>query len=290
MNTHKRLLREMVNLPTINTVKFTDLDNAFSSKLFIRYHTALRLKKIIDDELPALADTVLLKINSLLAGAPIKYRGSEYNPTELVKVCFAGAIKEYKQHNDFIIDVVRMYKASELISYAMLDDVQSLEFINTLPKDGEAALRTLYLSNDLRIYFIGEKYMLLVNLGYPDKDLNEDQNYFIAIIELGSLITSFLEGVDPMMTKINPLKVGKLKPIHYTTTPRYVNRYMVLWEEVKEPIQHYWFVKGRNTKRHNLAYEYNFVQPSPNAQYTLSNEDWCDMKRIFGISDLENLK
>lgn len=78
-----------------------------------------------------------------------------------------------------------------------------------------------------------------VGEGRPD----EDQNYFVTVLDLGSMFQNYFNGVESYVL-FNPMIIARFEKVPFTGKARHVNTKLMLWDTVREPGRYYWFVRG----------------------------------------------
>lgn len=81
--------------------------------------------------------------------------------------------------------------------------------------------REVKLDKDARAYFCSNRYLTLINLGVGE--VEEDQNYFITVIDLGSMFQNYFNGEESYLL-FNPtrlLDVSKKYLLRKTSTRQY---------------------------------------------------------------------
>lgn len=288
MSDLKTILKQIKVLPKYSKVALNKIDRELISKMFIRFRTL----EILTEELrKTVVDNVLVKMPSqtdLLSLKPISVYEEEYSIEKVVGTSFALAAKERDDFVDSLIDILKMYRCSSPVDFGSIDK-STLEFLSRLPSIGEAReFRRCILKRGCTVYFMSNRIMVLVSTG--DGNPTEDQNYFITAIDLGTLFQYIIRDGDLIPPVLVNTTIGRFKPAYFTGRPRFVNTQLVLWEEVNDPARYYWFVSGVNTKRPNYTYEIEFKQRSGRKVFALNKEQWANIKRVFGIPALDNVK
>lgn len=289
MSDLKTILKQIKVLPKFSKVALNKIDRELISKMYIRFRTL----EILTEELrKSVVDNVLVKMPSqtdLLNLKPLSVYGEDYSIEKLVGSSFLIAAKEREQYTDSLIDILKMYRCSSPVDFSAINDKSTLEFLSRLPATGEAReFRRCILNRSCTAYFMSTRILVLVSTG--DGNPTEDQNYFITTVDLGSLFQYIIRDGDIIPPTLINTVVGRFKPVYFTGRPRFVNTQLVLWEEVNDPTRYYWFVSGVNTKRPNHTYEIEFKQKVGQHVYALNNVQWANIKRVFGIPALGQVK
>lgn len=288
MSDLKTILKQIKVLPKFSKVALNKIDRELISKMFIRFRTL----EILNEELrKTVVDNILVKMPSqtdLFNLKPLSVYGEEYSIETIVGTSFALAAKERNDYVDSLIDILKMYRCSSPVDFSVIDK-STLEFLSRIPSIGEAReFRRCILKRGCAAYFMSNRILVMVSTG--SGNASEDQNYFITAVDLGSLFQSIVRECDLIPPVLVHTVIGRFKPTQFTGRPRFVNTQLVLWEEVNEPTRYYWFVSGVNTKRPNYTYEIEFKQKIGQTAYALNKVQWENIKRVFGIPNLDNVK
>ena len=285
MSDLKTILKQIKVLPKVSKVAMAKIDRELISKMYIRFRTleilTAELRKVAKEnfleKMPTYSDIFNLK--------PLSVNGDHYSIESMVKTAFAIAASERDTYVDSLMDMLRLYRCSSPVDFTMIEDKSTLEFLSRIPSIDEAReFRRCVLPRGCTVYFMSNRIMVLVSTGAGDAD--EDQNYFITALDLGSMFQYLVRDAETIPERLYGAVMGRFVKSHFTGRPRFVNTRLVLWEEVKEPARYYWFVSGVNTKRPNYTYEIEFKQVVGRKAYALTNDEWLSLKRVFGIGNL----
>lgn len=282
MSDLKTILKQIKALPKFSKVGLGKIDRELISKMFIRFRTL----EILTGELnKKVADGILAKVptqQDLLSLKPLIIDGEEYSTETMVRAAFALAASERNEYVDCLVDVLILYRVSQAVLFTDIDDKSTLEFLSRIPSIDEAReFRRSILPRGCTVYFMSNRIMVLVSKGEGDAD--EDQNYFITAVDLGTFFQYIVRDGEAIPEKVDGAVMGRFRRSYFTGRPRFVNTRLVLWEEVAEPARYYWFVSGVNTKRPNYTYEIEFKQVAGRKAYSLKGNEWAQLKRVFGV-------
>lgn len=273
-----KILKELKIVPKYRELTFDTIDKALVSKLMIRN----RLLSLVYAQLDVLGVTDKPAPIDILSMKPIKVNGEVYSIDGIVAVAFARAVEERDLGFESALDIIKLHKLSHPVDFNGVTDHTALEFLSRIPTHGEVrTIREVKLQKDVRVYFCMNRYMVLINLG--SGEAIEDQNYFITIVDLGSMFQNYFNDVESYVL-FNPTIIGRLEKIPFTGKPRHVNTKLMLWDTVREPGRYYWFVRGENIKRPNYTFEIVFGKNQQTRYSTLSNDVWAFYIRAFGIT------
>lgn len=277
MSNLESILKELKFVPKFKDVTFDSIDKALASKLLIRYRTLSLVYKQLRElglvDLPAPSDILSLK--------PVKHQGEGFTIDGIVTAAFTEAVAERDSSYESAVAILQLYKLSKPIEFSAIQDTTTTEFLYRLPSSGEVrTYREVKLPNEARVYFCSNRYMVLANVGEGRPD--EDQNYFVTVLDLGSMFQNYFNGVESYVL-FNPMIIARFEKVPFTGKARHVNTKLMLWDTVREPGRYYWFVRGENVKRTNHTFEMVFGTNAQTRYSTLSNKIWSYYCRVFGV-------
>jgi hypothetical protein len=272
-----KILKQLKSVPKYAQLSFDQIDKQLASKVLIRYRLLSAVYKQLNDMGLGDSHTPI----DILAMKPIKLDGEVYALDGIVTAAFSAAALERESSYESVVDILKLHKLSKPIEFGRIADQTALEFLSRIPMHGETrTYREVKLDKDARAYFCSNRYLTLINLGVGEAD--EDQNYFITVIDLGSMFQNYFNGEESYLL-FNPTIIARFEKVPFTGKPRHVNTKLMLWETVREPGRYYWFVRGENVKRTNHTFEILFGINQETRYSTLSNTVWSFYKRVFGL-------
>lgn len=275
-----KILKQLKSIPKYAQLSFEDIDKQLASKVLIRY----RLLSAVYKQLNDLGARDSLTPTDILSMKPVKVAGEVFAMNGIVTAAFAAAAQERETSYESVIDILKLHKLSRPIEFSGISDQTALEFLHRIPAFGEArTFREVVLDKGARAYFCSNRYLILINLGIGEA--TEDQNYFITIVDLGSMFQSYFNGEESYLL-FNPTIIARFEKVPFTGKPRHVNTKLMLWETIREPGRYYWFVRGDNVKRSNHTFEILFGITPETRFSTLPNNVWTFYKRVFGLSTI----
>jgi endonuclease III-like uncharacterized protein len=287
MSNLRNALEKVKNVPSPLNIPLNDIDKIYANQLLTRYNIVSYVMQQLNSCFN-FKDTLIPPLpEEVLEMKPVTLANQLYSIESLVEEAAKRIIPYLNSYNEFIVDVLRMYTVAKVTTLQHVKDRTMREIIYRLPEDPEHRIyRYIELTDACTIYFIRNRYMLIVNKGTKRSELESNID-LVTVIDMGTMIFQTLNNEFDFYSPTENCSTGKFKPVHCKYDKRVMNPGVYLCDVTTTYPYVNAFAESIVSKRKN--YSFNIVFPTVMDDLSLPNEIWDYVKRVFGIINLNEL-
>lgn len=287
MSDLRNALQKVKDVPSPLHKPLKDINNLYANQLLIRYNVIAYVMQELNRCFNF--DDILIPPapNEVLDMKPVMLANQLYSIESLVEEAAKRIVPHLNDYNEFVTDVFRLYCVAKTTTLQYIKDRTVREVIYRLPEDPEHRIyRSIELTNACTIYFIRNRYMLIVNKGRKSNELESNID-LVTVIDMGTMIYQALNDDFDFYSPTESCSTGKFKPVHCTFDKRIMNPNVYLCDVTTTHPYVNTFAESVVSKR--KTYSFNVVFPTVSGELSLPNEIWNYVKRGFGIANLNEL-
>lgn len=287
MSDLKAVLEKVKDVPSPLHKPINDINHVYANQLLTRYNVIAYVMQELNRSFDF--DDILIPPapNEVLEMKPVMLANQLYSIESLVEEAAKRIIPYVGDYNEFVTDVFRLYAAAKVTTLQYVKDRTIREVIYRLPEDPEHRIyRYIELTEACVIYFIRNRYMVIVNKGRKSNELESNID-LVTVIDMGTMIYQALNDDFDFYLPTEYCSTGKFKPVHCTFDKRLMNPDVYLCDVTTTYPYVNTFAESVISKR--KTYSFNIVFPTVRDDLSFPNELWDYVKRGFGFTNLNEL-